>query len=48
MTHEEYYRERARLLVVLQDATNRGDYNLEMDMLEALTNLQNRYQADEA
>lgn len=48
MTYEEYSRERARLLAVLKDATDRGDYHLEMDVREALTTLQDHYQADEA
>lgn len=39
MTHEEYYRERSRLLEVLKDAMERGDYHLEMDVKELLSNL---------
>ena len=43
MTSEEYQRERERLLEVLKDAEERGDYYLEMDVKELLTNLKQRY-----
>lgn len=48
MTHEEYSRERNRLLEVLQDAESRGDIYLEYDVKEALVNLQDRYYKEES
>lgn len=47
MTNEEYQRRRERLLEVLEDAKERGDYYLEIDTLEALTNLQRQYYEEE-
>lgn len=47
MSNEEYQRERTRLLEVLKDATDRGDYYLEMDVMELLRNLQQRYYEEE-
>lgn len=47
MTHEEYMAERARLEEVLKDAVERGDYYLEMDVREALTELMERYYKEE-
>ena len=43
MSPEQYTRERLRLLKALKDATDRGDYYLEMDIREKLTDLQNKY-----
>ena len=41
-------RERARLLEVLKDAQDRGDYHLEMDVKEQLYELDQRYNGGEA
>lgn len=46
MTHDQYSRERARLQAVLDDAVERGDYHLEMDVKEALSNLMERFEVD--
>lgn len=43
MTSEYYQNESARLREVLKDACDRGDYHLEMDVREALTELQDAY-----
>lgn len=43
MTNEYYQMESARLREVLKDAEERGDYFLEIDVKEALIELQNRY-----
>jgi hypothetical protein len=43
MTHREYENESTRLREVLKDACDRGDYYLEMDVREALMNLQEAY-----
>ena len=42
MTQQQYQRERARLLEVLMDAIDRGDYHLEMDVREMLETLKDR------
>ncbi len=47
MTHQQYQRERTRLLEVLKDATDRGDYHLEMDVREELETLQERFNEEE-
>ena len=47
MTAEEYTRKRMWLLEVLKDATDRGDYHLEMDVREKLTDLQCKYYGEE-
>ncbi len=43
MTYAEYLRKRTWLLEVLRDAEERGDYHLEMDVKEQLTELQAKY-----
>lgn len=43
MTSAEYERERKRLLEVLKDAEDRGDYHLEMDVKELLIKLRDKY-----
>jgi hypothetical protein len=43
MTDDEYQCKRKWLLEVLTDAKDRGDYHLEMDVLEKLSNLQDEY-----
>ena len=49
MSHDEYVRKRAWLEEVLKDATDRGDYYLEMDTREQLVALMDRYyEEDEA
>lgn len=40
---DEYVRERKRLLKVLKDAEDRGDYYLEMDVKELLIKLHDKY-----
>lgn len=47
MTHEQYKRERNRLLIVLEDAKDRGDYHLEMDVKELLSQLEDKYYNDD-
>ena len=47
MNHDYYSNERERLLEVLKDAKDRGDYHLEMDVLEMLDNLQTQYEDEE-
>lgn len=42
MTYGEYQHERSRLLEVLRDACERGDYYLEMDVKELLVNLEQK------
>ena len=48
MTYEEYQRQRTWLLEVLRDAEERGDYHLEMDVKEQLTELEARYNEETA
>jgi hypothetical protein len=43
MTYDEYIREREWLCDVLRDAQERGDYHLEMDVIEKLHALENKY-----
>ena len=47
MNHEKYANERARLLEVLKDAEDRGDYHLEMDVKERLADLQEHYHKED-
>ena len=47
MNAEEYQGERERLLEVLKDAEARGDYYLEMDVIELLNQLKQRYYEEE-
>lgn len=49
MNHDyNYYsNEWDRLMVVLKDAQDRGDYHLEMDVLEMLDNLRTQYEDEE-
>lgn len=47
MTCDEYMREDTRLREVLQDALNRGDYYLEMDVAEMLVSLRDRWYASD-
>jgi hypothetical protein len=48
MTHDEYRRKCSWLREVLADARERGDYHLEMDVIEQLTELQDTFnQGDE-
>lgn len=47
MDYDAHIRERKRLLEVLKDAEDRGDYHLEMDVRELLTDLQTRYYEEE-
>jgi hypothetical protein len=48
VTYEEYQRQRTWLLEVLRDAEERGDYHLEMDVKEQLTELEARYNEETA
>ena len=43
MTDEHYRRERARLLEILKDALDRGDYYLEKDVTELFQELDLEY-----
>lgn len=47
MSHEEYSRKRDWLLEVLNDAIDRGDYYLEMDVKENLSNLNDAYNSED-
>lgn len=48
MTSEQYSTERTRLLFVLEDAKDRGDYHLEMDCLELLNELDSTYNGEQS
>ena len=43
MSHEEYQRKREALLDVLTDAKERGDINLEYDVMEKLSDLRDTF-----
>jgi hypothetical protein len=48
MTHDEHRRKSSWLRKVLADAKEHGDYHLEMDVIEKLTELQDTFnQGDE-
>jgi len=47
VTYTEYQRKRTWLLEVLRDAEERGDYHLEMDVKEQLTELQAKYNEED-